>query len=170
MTEINRQPSGLSDFLKVQAGGQNPDDLSRSVRPTIDIEPLYYPDRLRAEKITFSLNAAQKDFIAVPESEIWKVIGIGYDIQNLSLGGNANCSVWQERIPGQGLNGVPWIGFANNDQRAGFGLVITQGVELIHPRVLTGGQRIVFQYDSGDVVTIGGDFYVTYVLLDVGNA
>jgi hypothetical protein len=165
VTEINRQPQGLSDFLLVRAGGLNPDDLSQSVRPTIDIEPYYQPDRLRAASVNFN-NAGTLDFIAVPEGEIWKVLGFGVEIDPATSTQGFMLSIWHERIPGQGLNGVPWMSVQSN--MAMEQTVVARWVwarEVRHPRVLTPEQRVVMSYDSGDRSSIQGTFYVTYVLL-----
>ena len=69
MAGINRQPSGFANLLQVQAGGTNPDNVSETVRPTLDIEPFYWPDRLRGIREPFNLAPGQADFIEVPEGD-----------------------------------------------------------------------------------------------------
>ena len=170
MTEINRQPQGLANFLSVQAGGRNPDDLSQSVRPVVNIEPFYQPDRLRAAKTAFNLNVQQLQELIVPEGEIWKLLSVSLQGQNAAANHQNFFSFWLERIPGQGLNGVPIADVNQNIVRQSNGVNTTQVYELRHPLVLTGGQRVVLSFDNGDTNPSGGFFYCIYVLLDVGNA
>ena len=166
MTVINRQPSGLSDFLQVQAGGKQPDDISQTLRGVIDVECMYAPDRLRAAIEPFNMTPGQLEFVEVPEGQVWKVYGVGYEQTNATTNGNNGLSVWQERIPGQGLNGVPWIDFflGSNLPQTNVSRFV-RAVELAQPRVITSGQRVVISYDHGDSANVIGNFYVTYVLL-----
>lgn len=167
MTQINKQPSGLSNFLGVQSGGQNPDDLSSIVRPVIDIEPFYTPDRLRAVSEAFSLNEGQIDFVEVPAGEVWKVVNLSLIQTGPTLNHTNIIFFGMERIPGQGLNGVPWLSaeLVINQNASGENVFAADVV----PRVITGGQRITLEFAMGDTTTINGTFWVTYVLLDRGS-
>ena len=105
MAQINRIPSGLLDFLLVQAGGQNPNEISELVRPVIDVTKLYAPDRLRAANEPTSMTAGQLEFIEVPEGEVWLLLFAAITA-TLVAGDSAAFSARIERIPGQGATGI----------------------------------------------------------------
>lgn len=165
MPGINRQPRGLLDFLQVQAGGRNPDQLSETVRPVVDVEPLYWPDRLRAVIEPTSLATGQIEFIEVPEGEVWKVLSV-YQTTNLGTGGYARYSFGLERVQPLGLNGV-YFGHAHVDNPAAAAADVAVGIQLPVPLIVTSGQRLVVRMD---VKTGGGayagDFHVLYVLIE----
>lgn len=172
MGGINRNPSGLLNFLLTQAGGRNPDFLLEQVRPVLDIEKYYEPDRLRAVSEVISLNVGQLDFIEVPESEVWLVKSVGVVIDNgLGLAANniINFSVWHERIPGQGFNGVPFVDLQTPRTTQTIVGRYVSAKEIVTPRIVSSGQRLVISYDSGDAEPCGGDFFVTFVQLQTPN-
>lgn len=166
MTEINRQPSGLSDFLQVQAGGQNPNDLSQGVRPTIDIEPFYWPDRMRGFNKAIALNTGGIEFVEVPEGEVWKLLTFGFSLNTIYAPDQSySASLGVERLPGQGLNGIE---FASVDYQ---NLLATQShapsyfVQFPHPLILTEGQRVTVTCKRRTGSAFSGTMEGVYVLL-----
>ena len=105
MPGINRQPRGLLDFLQVQAGGNNPDQLSETVRPVVDIEPFYSLDRIFAAEEAISMTGGQLEFIEIPEGEVWKVLTMGFSVA-LDATAAMRASFMIERIEPLGLNGI----------------------------------------------------------------
>jgi hypothetical protein len=167
MGGINRNPQGLLDFLQTQSGGRNPDFLQESVRPTIDIEPFYWPDRMRGAIEPIALNSGSIEFIEVPEGEVWKVLTIGH-VCNTNQAADTNYSVTYgiERLPEQGFNGVELGGFNYHNPAA---VNTTQPVHFLQlpiPVLVTSGQRLTItchRRTSGGLV---GTFEVIYVLLN----
>ena len=167
MTDINKQPSGLSNSLGVRAGGTNPDDFSPSVRPVIDIEPFYAPDRMRAAIQSFSAAPQTIDFVEVPEGEVWKVIALAVVMTNYTVNQQTQGFFGIERIPGQGLNGIPWLSYEIASFQS-FGTETVFASDVV-PRIVTAGQRITHEVSNSDRNPSVGSMFVTYVLIDAGT-
>ena len=166
MGGINRAPIGLLDLLLTQAGGRNPDQLIESVRPTLDIEKFYYPDRMNAFNETFSLSQGQLDFVAVPDDQSWLLLGVGSEVDLVTNTEDAQLSYFIERIPGQGLNGIligssPYweIATTNTWEAAHFMWLPT-------PLLLTAQQRVVVKMARGLSGPHPGNFYGIFVRLE----
>jgi hypothetical protein len=164
MAGINRNPIGLLDFLQTQSGGRNPDFLQESVRPTIDVEPFYTPDRLRAAVESFSMTTGQIEFIAVPEGEVWKILTFGFvTTTTVSSGADIAVQYGIERIPGQGFNGRGFASFYLKDSPA---QNVVDYQQLPVPLIVTSGQRITITcVAESSTGAFAGDFEVIYTLL-----
>lgn len=163
MSGINRIPQGLIDFLLTQAGGRNPDNLLESVRPVLDIEPYYYPDRYRAEIKAFNLTELQFEAIVIPDGEVWRLLSATIDVV-MDVGEQAKMSLWIERMQPLGLNGVAIAGTKLINTMATAARSNVAPFDLPAQYVLTGGQRIAVRCDwetgGGGLV---GDLHVSYV-------
>lgn len=170
MGGINRIPTGLLDFLLTQAGGRNPDNLLEQVRPVVDLEPFYYPDRWNAVSEAFSLSEGQRDFIEVPAGEAWLWQTVAIDMTIGASSQRASFAIEIERIPGQGLNGIPVIspqeGLYFNSVTATGNLV--WATFLPRPFLLTAGQRIVVFLGDELNGPINGSLEVTFIRLNIG--
>jgi hypothetical protein len=164
VTGINRNPSGLLDLLQVQAGGQNPDNLAETVRPIVDIEPFYWPDRMRGFNEAFSLNTGQIDFIEVPAGEVWKLLTIGHvTTSNVSTAQSYCVTYGIERLPGQGLNGIEFGGYVTPVTASA--MRHCHYVQLPAPVIVTAGQRLTLTMHAATSGPITGDFEVVFVLV-----
>lgn len=171
MTGINRQPPGLSDLLQVQSGGRNPDDFSQMVRGTMDLAPYYEVGRLRATVEPYSLSVGQREFIEVPEGEVWLMQFLSGTVDNMvTANWDATFSFGLERIIGQGLNGVELMGpFRPIADASDANNLIVFGGQLPRPFIVTGGQRLTLLLNSEGmaIANVDGEFNAVYTLLNV---
>ena len=171
MTEINRQAPGLNDLVQVQSGGKMPDDLAQTVRPTIDIEPYYLNQRLRGFSEGISLSASGKDFIEVPEGQLWLLNSIGVEETGKSTVGDVFAVTFSiEGLAGQGFNGVEFLSSGNIGPRVG--ALVNSSLAFFRqlPRLIhvSAGQRIVITLtDENLTIPVNGTFEITYYLLNV---
>lgn len=163
MTGINRQPTGLLDLLQVQAGGRNPDDLAQTVRPTIDIEPFYWPDRMRSVIEPFSLSGNQLDSITIPDGEVWKVLTIAA-LCTLDAGAECGISFFIEQVQPQGAGGTLIAGFPELSH-SNLGPARTNAaVQLPVPLILTSPQIIAIRMDyETNAAAVVGELHVLFV-------
>lgn len=170
MTGINRQPVGLSDLLQVQAGGQNPDELSQLVRGIMDLYPFYQPDRIRGWIEPWALSVGQAEFVEVPAGEMWLLEFLAVEVDSsTSSADDYYFSFGIERIIGQGLNGIQIIstGVLNGASSAAAARPTGGGML---PRVfpITSGQRITCRLDDENQAgAITGNFFGVYTLVNV---
>jgi len=167
MTGINRQPSGLLDFLQVQAGGRNPDDLAQTVRPVVDIEPFYWPDRLRGFNESFSLTSGQIEAVTVPAGQVWKLLTVGHvTTDQLVINFNYVVTYGIEGIPGQGLNGIEFGAYSSGNLQPTTGYNGAHFVQLPVPLIVTSGQVITLTcVIEGVTASLDGTFEGIFVLL-----
>lgn len=83
MSVIFRPPRGLLDFLGIKATGQNPDVLTREVRPTVSLDAKYWSSipvtRQEATGSTTIAGGGGGTFVngfGVQEGELWRIRGI----------------------------------------------------------------------------------------------
>ena len=82
---IQRIPPGLLSFLGLKSTGQNPNNLSDTVVPVLDLEHLYLAQDLQVSSNTQNVaNAGQSISLAVPNGEAWRVLGFGYSADTLT--------------------------------------------------------------------------------------
>jgi len=169
MTEINRQPLGLSDLLQVQAGGRNPDQLSQTLRGTLDLAPLYFVDRMRAERETFSLSVGQRDFIEIPEGQAWMCQFFSVNVDSFSSSTEQyNMSIGLERIPGQGFNGIELFAANLDPMSSQAGRQLVWAFQVPRPFLATSGQRLtILLADESQTGAVTGEFQVVYTLINI---
>jgi hypothetical protein len=172
MPQINRQANGLLDFLLVQSGGRNPDNLLESLRGVIDLSPYYEPDRLRVNFNAFSLNPGQQSTVhTVPEGEYWMVLTLGFIVTSDANEQNAQFLHSHGNISDAGGGAAaPWVGPNEYNQpttQAGAGSRSQAGTKNFErPRILTPDQFITILNCNSDSVPAVGTSWCTYVLLE----
>jgi len=87
MSKINSPPVGLQSLLGSKNFGENPDDLLREVRPTVDMLPFWGSQRLRFDQ-TVAIQAGVGSMVErqIPLGESWLVLSASITILNLASG------------------------------------------------------------------------------------
>lgn len=90
MSQINRVPRGLQDFLGSQNFGDNPSELGSVVAPVLDIT-----DYLKSERRFFNYNASAGVAVdgavlshTVPSGELWYIEGVSVGVGFAGVGGS----------------------------------------------------------------------------------
>lgn len=96
---IFRPPRGLLDYLGIKATGQNPDQLSSVVSPTIAIDPAYWAsipvtrqEATGATTVSGGTGGAWVSAFGVQEGELWRIRSVAvayYGTNNVSSTGLA---------------------------------------------------------------------------------
>lgn len=83
MSQVNKPPLGLQDFLGSQNFGKNPSELAQTLIPTLDLFPF-----LSVYDLETTTGATESVFndkslaeITVPEGEFWMLDSIGIGVQ-----------------------------------------------------------------------------------------
>lgn len=166
MPQVNRQPLALGNFLKYQSGGRNPDNLLEGVRPTIDAEQFYAPDRYRVATEAILMDRGQLEFVLVPDQQVWKILNASVQF-TLNAGESATWSFRVERIPGQGLNGWPVAASDEiNNYHASIAATFQWAWQPTQSFLMTEGQRFVVRLDQETApASVPGWLSVHYILL-----
>jgi len=167
MGNIARKPRGLLNFLQTQSGGENPDQLLESVRPTLDMFPFYAPDRLRAS--TQAINQAVAGFtgVTVPDGKAWLILALSVDITSITVSAHFAKISWHlERVPGQGVNGILLAENFYQQPATAAGSTIGLVNRFDTPIMASAGQVIAFRNDSS-TANIVGQLELLYWEMDV---
>ena len=87
MSKINRLPKGLQEFLGNTAQGQNPDELSQTVVPTLEMQQYHALDQMKWVQATRTITTIGNGaFFPVPTNEIWRPIYLSGNMTGLEEG------------------------------------------------------------------------------------
>lgn len=77
MSKINRIPTGLQDLVGNTSQGKNPDELSNTVVPTVDMQWAWEVEKIRYNRISTQFAASyQRHTMTVPDGVMWLPISI----------------------------------------------------------------------------------------------
>lgn len=72
MSKINRFAKGLQEYFGNTAAGDNPDELSNTVAPVVDIRPFLNVDQVTyQQKVATLTSVGNGGFFTVPQGEMW---------------------------------------------------------------------------------------------------
>ena len=101
-TKVQSVPKGLLAALGATGTGRNPDMLLESVSVVLDGRSFYFG---RPEVLVASSGAVSAIFagasIAVPQNEVWRVLGLGVQGTMSLANGLFNCHIGVQSIAGQ---------------------------------------------------------------------
>ena len=86
MALINRVPQGLLGLLDTKTLGKNPDDLSNTIVPTVDLKDLFLvnsglqQDIVTAAAVTSASLLTPVALVSVPAGELWFVLNVTAEV------------------------------------------------------------------------------------------
>ena len=100
MSRINRTPEGLQVLLGTQAFGDNPNELSQVVSPTVDLLPFFAASRLRQATLTGSRSTpGEIGRLDLPGKAL--IVSVGAEITAGVVGpGSIRWAFSFQRVPG----------------------------------------------------------------------
>lgn len=101
MSRVNQPPIGLQDFLGNQNFGENPNTLSSTLLPSVDLTPF-----LGSQQLSFARNSGSRSGVGVavsqtvPQGEAWFMLSVAVN-QNTSVTAGAQCvGITLTNVPG----------------------------------------------------------------------
>jgi hypothetical protein len=174
--KIQRVPTGLIDFLNLRSQGETPDELSRIVRPVLDISELYQADKHEAVTAPCALNDGTIDTLQVPNDQLWLLLAVGIIRDAAATPAELRYGfTWAvERIAGAGLNGAPFhTANLTFPLSAGPTTRLAYSYLLPRPFLLRPNQLIAVQCqfglrtDTGAALGWNGDLWAHVIALEV---
>lgn len=157
---IQRVATGLLDFLNLRSQGETPDELSRVVRGSLDLQPFYELSKHESALEPVNMVSGQIEFIEVPSDETWLLLSVSCiaDPPGVATQGIRQYAFTYslERLVGAGLNGVPFhtspiLTFPESTAATSMRLCYAKLLE--RPFLVRAGQRITVQLQYGATIS-----------------
>jgi hypothetical protein len=146
---LQKAPRGLLGLFSLKVLGQNPFGFADAVQPTFDASAMYGADLIDTALVsTAGLNNSLSQIITVPNTEVWRVRGVGMNFLTSAAFAAAASGVALsvQLVPINGVVSVPITApFFVGAPAAS--LTYRAGAWLPDPPVLLGGMAIQFSAD-----------------------
>lgn len=136
MGRVNTPPLGLQSLLGNQNFGDNPDDLSQTIRPVIDQTPFLGSTQIKYSRDASSLNGVGVAVTTtVPQGEAWYILGVSLQIPGVTNAGQFQLGIALEDLPGFTPGQQHWLASMHNRVTTNIGDLVEVSFQPAQPQL-----------------------------------